>query len=315
MIYAPVVIPTLNRYEHFKQCLESLENCTGAEHTDVYVALDYPPSERYVDGWKKVDAYLHEKERDNKFKSLTVYRRKENYFFSGKGNSMTAINDLPTEVDRYILSEDDNVFSRNFLEYINKGLERWKDDPSILAICGYSHPYPIKYGDNNYFMQNVDFSAWGYGIWRDRSGQYRSTLDNAYLRRKLKKWSNIKKLKNNGLNRLLYAIQLANGKGVIRYTDNALSVYMALEGMNVVMPTVTKVRNTGWDGSGINCQDGGAIAESHMHRAIDERDTFEYVGDGMMFYEENKRIFVRNSYARLGMWKFIRILIRGVCKK
>ena len=34
MLYAPVVIPTLCRYEHFKACLESLSLCTGAENTD-----------------------------------------------------------------------------------------------------------------------------------------------------------------------------------------------------------------------------------------------------------------------------------------
>lgn len=41
--YAPVVIPTLNRYDHFKACLESLEKCK----TDVYVVLDFSPSEEY----------------------------------------------------------------------------------------------------------------------------------------------------------------------------------------------------------------------------------------------------------------------------
>ena len=63
MNYAPVVIPTLNRYEHLKQCLESLEKCTGAEYTDVYIGVDYPPNDRYVEGWKKVDAYLQEKKQ------------------------------------------------------------------------------------------------------------------------------------------------------------------------------------------------------------------------------------------------------------
>ena len=61
--YAPVYIPTLNRYEHFKRCLESLERCTDADKTDVYVGLDYPPSEKYVAGWKKIDEYLKEKEK------------------------------------------------------------------------------------------------------------------------------------------------------------------------------------------------------------------------------------------------------------
>ena len=56
-IYAPVIILTLNRFEKFKKCLESLEACTGADKTDVYVSLDYPPSEKYVEGWKKIDSY------------------------------------------------------------------------------------------------------------------------------------------------------------------------------------------------------------------------------------------------------------------
>ena len=77
-IYAPVIIPTLNRYEHFIKCLESLEKCTGAEKTDVYVGLDYPPSEKYEIGWKRIDDYLAEKELSNGFNKLIVFRRKEN---------------------------------------------------------------------------------------------------------------------------------------------------------------------------------------------------------------------------------------------
>lgn len=308
MIYAPVIIPTLNRYEHFRKCLDSLESCTGAEHTDVYVALDYPPSEKYVEGWKKNDAYLREKESNNKFKSLTVYRRKENYFFSGKGNAKTAINDSTKDVDRYIFTEDDNVFSPNFLEFINKGMEKFNDDPSVLAICGYRHPYEVKCTDNNYFLQNVDFSAWGYGVWKKRR-EAAYVVDHKYLRNKLKSFSNIMKLRRNGLNRLLYAIQGAFSCETIPNNDNTLSIYMALEGMNVVMPVVTKVRNEGWDGSGLHCQDGGSLAEGHSHREIDEEKHFEYQGNGMNCYEENKGIFVKGSYAKCSYLHFGKSLL------
>ena len=63
--YSPVIIPTLNRYEHFKRCLESLEQCTGATYTDVYIGLDYPPADKYIDGWRKIDEYLQFKETHN----------------------------------------------------------------------------------------------------------------------------------------------------------------------------------------------------------------------------------------------------------
>ncbi len=61
MIYAPVLIPTLNRYDHLRQCLESLSRCSWADKTDVFVALDYPPEvnrEKYEEGWQCNKAYL-----------------------------------------------------------------------------------------------------------------------------------------------------------------------------------------------------------------------------------------------------------------
>lgn len=313
MNYAPVVIPTLNRHEHFRQCLESLERCTGADHTDVYVALDYPPSEKYVEGWKVNDAYLHEKEKNHRFKSLTVYRRETNYFFSGKGNSSTAIKDLPEGTDRYILSEDDNVFSPNFLEFINKGLEKFKDDPSILAICGYAHPYKIKYKDNNYFMQNVDFSAWGYGVWMQKKKNIK-VYDKTYLKRRMRSWKTWIRLKRNGLNRLLNAIFSTYGHHPVPQTDNSLSVYMAMENMNVVMPVVSKVRNMGWDDSGLHCHFDVTLSKIHNEMIIDEDTSFDYVGDGMNFYDENKKIFVESSYAKCSYWSFIVRLTKCIIK-
>ena len=58
MTYYPVIIPTLNRYEHFKNCVESLSNNLYANETELVVGLDYPPSEKYIDGWKKIKDYI-----------------------------------------------------------------------------------------------------------------------------------------------------------------------------------------------------------------------------------------------------------------
>lgn len=43
MIFTPVIIPTLNRYEHFRKCLESLEACTGAEKTMFMAKINERP--------------------------------------------------------------------------------------------------------------------------------------------------------------------------------------------------------------------------------------------------------------------------------
>ena len=53
-MYSPIIIPTLNRFTHFKNCVESLAACTNADKTELIIGLDYPPSEKYVDGWIKI---------------------------------------------------------------------------------------------------------------------------------------------------------------------------------------------------------------------------------------------------------------------
>ena len=55
--YAPVIIPTLNRYDHFVRCIQSLAKCTDASETDLIIGLDFPPSDKYVDGYKRIKEY------------------------------------------------------------------------------------------------------------------------------------------------------------------------------------------------------------------------------------------------------------------
>lgn len=57
---APVIIPTLCRYDHFKRLMESLNKCTWADKTDVYIGLDYPAKEEHRDGWMKIKRFLCE---------------------------------------------------------------------------------------------------------------------------------------------------------------------------------------------------------------------------------------------------------------
>ena len=48
MTFYPVVIPTLNRFDHFRNCVESLVRCTHADKTELIIGLDFPPYEKYI---------------------------------------------------------------------------------------------------------------------------------------------------------------------------------------------------------------------------------------------------------------------------
>ena len=266
--YAPVVIPTLNRYEHFKRCLESLEGCTGPEHTDVYVALDYPPSDKYVEGWKKMDAYLAEKEKDNGFKELIVYRRKENYFFSGKGNLKTAVDDLPQNVDRYIATEDDNEFSPCFLEYMNQNFEKYENDSSVFRICGYL-PFRHKVDDSCYSQFKADrYIAWGVGIWKTKEKDYKSFYSQENVI-KIAQDKHVREYYEKDRLECILTSLMKMSKGGSMLGDVVVTSYMEYRGLRCILPTKSMVRNHGWDGSG---QHGGYAAGYKEQEICTNRD-------------------------------------------
>lgn len=315
MIYAPVLISTVNRYQHFKDCIESLSRCTWADKTDVFVAVDYPPSENYWEGYKQIKDYL-----DNcnglGFKSLNVIYRETNYFYTERGNLGALVDEVEKNYDRYIISEDDNVFSPCFLEYIDKGLEKFKEDKSVMAIVGYTHPMPIKYSKNTYFRQNVDFSAWGYGTWRNKMNPIRVFFtSNGFY--KYFSITNARKLYKNGKCRFCMYLRLASKKNNnVILTDNHLSVYLALNDMDIIMPTKSLVRNQGWDDSGIHCPTSDKeLAEKHMKQEISSDLIFEYVGTGFEYYDDNKNIYVKNGYVQLSFFNVFISLIKFIVKR
>lgn len=297
MIFAPVVIPTVSRFDHLKRCIESLEKCTWADKTNVYIALDYPGREEHWEGYRKIRKYLESRSKWS-FHSFNVIYRDHNYFYSGEGNAQSLISELFTANDRYIYSEDDNIFSPNFLVFLNKGLSLFEDDYSVLAINGYRHYYPVVFDNNTFYRQNVDFSAWGYGTWKGRS-ELISSLTPQYFRQKMN-WKSYWKVHKNGNNRLIRFLRECYYEET-SITDNTLSVLMPLENMDVVMPRVSLVRNTGWDNTGVNCSNANSVlANSHLTQEISDQADFDYIGTGKEHYQENKRIYVRSSYGKTG---------------
>lgn len=313
MIYAPVIIPTLNRYDHLKQCLESLNRCHNADKTEVYISVDYPPSDKYWDGYKKVCAYL-----DNCklcFKKLHVIKQKENLGVVDNGlkrndNVSFLINMVLEKYDRWITTEDDNVFSPNFLDFINLGLEKYKNDESVYVICGYQFFYNLKFGSNNFVKMQSD-NLWGVGSWKDRYEKM-MTENVGYLKRKVFNPIDVYKVWRISNTRLADLIGLSYKKN-FKKADNFIALYMIYEGMYQIMPSISKVRNIGWDGSGMHCH--GFVegtAERHLNQVIDDSPTFdEFIGTGFEYSKENMAIMRQEDYRQITLSS----LIKGYCRR
>lgn len=292
--FAPVIIPTLCRYEHFVKCIKSLQANTYADKTTLIVGLDYPLRIEHKNGYDKILKYL---DNIDGFGDIIIFKRKVN--FGARKNSQDLRNFAYSKWDRLIYTEDDNVFSPNFLEFINKGLIMFEHDNNVYAINGYKHFYDIKYASNNYYRQNVDFSAWGCGLWRDKDLLSNKVCSKKYFFKALFNPLKLHRVLRNGNNRTIELIEYAfNYNGYIN--DCVRSVYMALESKDVIMPIISKVRNIGWDGSGLHCKTNNAVlASEHNLQKIDDQRSFDYVGNGLSYYKENHDIYVGNSYGKM----------------
>lgn len=247
--YAPVIIPTLCRFEHFKRCVDSLSRCTGAEYTDLYIGLDYPAKDSHWLGYNKICEYVTQ---ITGFKQVIVLKREKN--MGAMANYKDLIENLKGYYDRYISSADDNEFSPNFLEYINAGLDRYKDDPKVLYICGNMMPWAV---DFNYYMgewgKNAfpasDYNAMGLGHWFDKEPEVPFTKESV-----LKSWKITYKAFRSGyctsISRMMKQLNKES-----QLPDVCLRLYCAFNNLYCIFPTISKVKNWGYDGTGINSDD------------------------------------------------------------
>ncbi len=243
--FAPVFFTTLNRFEHFKRGVETLSVCTNADKTEIYIALDYPLNESHWDGYRKIVGFI---EKIQGFKKVNVIKRNTNY--GSYKNFFDALEDIFEKHDKLILSEDDNEFSPNFLDYINSGLAKYEENDFIFSICGTNFPIkmPDTYNHDVYFYPG--FSSWGVGIWKKKWEKIDFNVD--HLKKYLSDKNNIKEIKKTAAPVLPYLKEVVktgriNGDTIIVY-------YLLKKNMFSVFPCLSKVRNHGHDGSGVNCE-------------------------------------------------------------
>ena len=290
-VYAPVLIPTLCRYETLTKCIDSLRQCTGAEQTELYVALDHPLKEHHWDGYRKICNYL---DNVKGFKAVHILKREKNYGVNK--NAKDLISQVSSLHDRYIFTEDDNVFSPNYLEYINKGLEKYREAPNVIAICGFNYPFSYIQKINGYDYNAFPitaYTAWGVGRWTGKNHTHFVNSEKA--REIIFSWKTVKSLWKQDMHatihRLLFRYKNA-------YSDLMYHLYCVMERKYAIFPAVSKVRNLGFEGNATNCRPNPIYAT----QKIDTEKHFEYDEFEIKNYPAidtvHKRMFGRSFMVR-----------------
>lgn len=262
MIYAPVIITTCNRWKHLSDCLDSLKKCTHADETDVFISVDYPPSEKCVDGHAKVTEMLKTFD-GSAFHQLHVYYQDRNL---GPSANMEFLHSTVKRLgyDRYINSEDDNIFAPAFLDFINKGLNRYAGDESVALVCGYTEKNISNGEIDGYFLKG-DATYYGCGaFYRYQADKTAFVQDDNILKMALtpSKMLSIRRYSKGRFGMIVegiltgYSEAFHHHDGSIAGIDVLSNTYILLSHKRSLFPAHNLVYNNGRDGSGVNCQEG-----------------------------------------------------------
>ena len=290
-----IVLPTLCRDKHLKKCLDSLMKNPWAKYVDLYVALDYPAKDSHWPGYRRILMLM---ERDySMFRSFHLIKRTTNY---GADRNMDSLyEEVIKDYEQFIYLEDDTEFSENYLEYMLKALDYFRDDPEVMSVTGYSYPVKLKTDNNcNIITQNAICNTWGVGFWKDKYEILSKEIEKDLCL--IRDFSyNLSHYKFSRYRRSDYINCVAgvdpDDKDVYRLcpmftslTDIAMGVYMQVNGKYQAMPTVSKVRNNGFDGTGVFCQKikparfGRVVSDTYDYsrQPIDQRKRFALRYDG-----------------------------------
>lgn len=304
MIFYPIIIPTLNRYSHFKACVESLAACTHASQTELIIGLDYPPSEKYVEGYKKIKDYIP---TINGFKKVECMERAQNY--GSMRNSLELQDYALSKYDAYIYTEDDNVFSKAFLDFVDKGLEKYKDNPDVIAVCGYSYPVDWETKCTAVLEHNY-FPAWGYGEWGNCRKKLLESLTSQFIEESIKNKKSFSNLKKSPKNKIMTVFNFNQKE--ITCMDITRSIYMTVKDKYVLMPTVSLVKNTGWDGSGEHCSDvGNDIKSIFSSQPVSDSKIFNLGEVKKIEHSRNLEKFQMKIFEHRNLNRFRAFLILG----
>ncbi len=229
---SPVVLFTYIRLENLQNTINALAANIYAIDSELIIFSDgakYPEDEQKVN---EIRSYL---KSIVGFKSISI---KESEINLGLAKSVIrGVSSVLEKYDHCIVLEDDLIVSSNFLEFMNQGLDYYKNIENVLSICGYSPP--IKSTNDIYFTRRS--SSWGWATWSNRWKEVDwecKGYDNF-------KFDLLKKIRFNRMGSDLSLMLKKQMNGQIDSWAIRFSFHQFNRNLYSVHPTISKVVNNG----------------------------------------------------------------------
>ncbi|MBI2602104.1 MAG: glycosyltransferase [Deltaproteobacteria bacterium] len=253
MEYAPIAVFAYRRLGHLRQALDALFKNPEIKRSKLFIFSDGPKNEKQVDEIGLVRAYVSCLDHPE-LKIISSERNK------GLSNSIiSGVSSILSKHETVIVVEDDLVVAPNFLDFMNRSLDRYAPNKSILSVSGFSYPvaYPKDFSQDVILTQR--FSAWGWGTWKSAWDNTDWEMKNyqSYAR----SWRQISKFSKISPDLPWMLHQQISGQ-IDSWAIRWLFKHFVKDAF-CLMPTRTLVKNIGLDGSGTH---GDSLTEDSMLR-------------------------------------------------
>lgn len=251
---APIAIFTYNRPEHTKRLLDSLKQNPEFSQSPVTIYCDGSKTD---DAAESVAATRAVVEREAPSHADVVMRDK-NF-----GLAKSIITGVGANVDKFgkvIVAEDDLVFSKRALKFLNDALIRYENNDQAMHVAAYMYPVNRQLPDAFFYREAT---CWGWGTWRRAWMHFEPDAT------KLVSEINSRKLRFHfDVDGAMYFYQMLEKQAAGEIDSWAIRWYasIVLAGGLSLHPARSYVENNGFDGSGVHCNiDNRFIVETVDH--------------------------------------------------
>lgn len=259
---APVILFVYNRPDHTMQTLNALDKNIDADKSELFIFSDYAKNNQDIDAVLKVRALLKEFEKKSHFKQIHICEAKEHRGLAG--SVITGVSNVINRYGQVIVLEDDLITSIDFLKYMNGALKYYEAEEKVWSIAGYTPDLkPLsKYKEDVYMCLRAGSIGWA--TWKDRwdsiDWEVKDYADFVGSRKKRKQF---KKRGYNLPDMLDRQMQGETDSWAIRFCYEQFK-----QDKITVNPTVSRIRNIGFDGSGTHDNDTAEKWNVHLNEEV-----------------------------------------------
>lgn len=283
---APIVLFAYNRPVHTQKVVESLQANSLATESDLYIYSDGPKSDANKESVEQTRSYINSINKST-FKNIVVIERERNYGLAD--NIIEGVTSVVRKYGKVIVLEDDIVVSKVFLDYMNDALNRYENEQKVWSISAWNFPLKHEVCGGSYFNRHAH--CWGWATWESRWQFYRR--DVSWALNVFTKYER-KYVNYDGIDKGYFKQVELNKSGKLRTWAIFHSLVAIRHDGLTLMPSVSYIRQIGFDGSGVHCGRDNIYESENLNETFpitypeEIIESSEYIAKIHQWYRDNR---------------------------